>query len=463
VQRLYFGEFSAEIDDRGCHGLYRGREPIGLSDVPRKVLFLLLRHRPRPVPAKVILGELWHAGANPSNVAKQVRALRTALGDEATGRYMRTLGKEGYAFVMPVTEAPAGPDGSGAEARRLDEPRVEQPGAGDGAGLSKADWKLMRDKLLTDFRQSCLHDIELLDEAIEECGSRMQLIASHRHFSLANRLAEDGVQVPRRSTSGPWPTPSRPDEPDAVAASAAAALVAHAGRSPILVNVGSYAPACIAVLQSLRRRFGLDVRADFQDLTGRQQILRLHHDDEADFLLAPHAPFLLVGDYRALFYRWMTPVHGYEQALLQMPGTPRGGRTRLLVYRDGSPEEQVMAGAGIPASAAPELVSGLEKLLAAVAELDPGDLVIAWEPLASGLESRHGLTRVVQFKLWVSLYCHKRWQRGALRRLRDQFVRLFSSEWSYCLRHREWALECLAVELKALAFFTAGSGLGAPP
>ncbi len=52
---------------------------------------------------------------------------------------------------------------------------------------------------------------------------------------------------------------------------------------------------------------------------------------------------------------------------------------------------------------------------------------------------------------------------GALRALKDQFSRLFSSEWMYCRRNREWALECLGVELKALEYFTAGSGLGPPP
>jgi DNA-binding winged helix-turn-helix (wHTH) protein len=452
MQRLYFGEFSAEIDDSRCYGLYRGREPIGLSDVPRKVLFILLQHRPKPVPAKTLLKELWHPGANPSNVAKQVRSLRVAMGDERSGRYTRTLKKEGYAFVMPVTEAPA--------ETRVKESPLPRASGGGAAPLSKREWRLMREKLIKDFQGSCLHDLELLEEAIEECDSRMRLIASHRHLELIDRLAHDAVLVPRRRTSGPW---RAPNEPDTDVASGAADLVRYANHSPLLVNVGSYAPACIAVLQSLRRRYGVDVRSDFQDLTGRQQILRLYHTDEADFLFAPHAPFLLVGDQHELHYRWMTPVHAYEQAVLRTPGTPRGRRRKLLVYKDGSPEEQVMARAGIPASADPEIVVGLERLLAQVPDLDPGDMVIAWEPLASGLESKHRLARIAEFRLWVSLYCHKRWQRGALRPLKDQFSRLFSSEWIYCRKNREWSLECLAVELKALEFFTAGSGLGPPP
>jgi len=85
--------------------------------------------------------------------------------------------------------------------------------------------------------------------------------------------------------------------------------------------------------------------------------------------------------------------------------------------------------------------------------------VIAWEPLASGLESEREFKRLAEFRCWLSLYCHKRWQRGALRALKNQFDELFASEWNYCRKNREWAIECLAVELTALEFFAAASGL----
>jgi hypothetical protein len=369
---------------------------------------------------------------------------------------MRTLKKEGYAFVMPVTEAPAE---TAAPATSLPPDLSARPGT--AAALSKTEWRLAKEKLLKDFRGSCLHDLELLEEAIEECDGRVRLITSQRHLDLEQRFPHEPVLVPPRSLAGGLGVTA--NEPDSEAASNAANLIAYARTTPILVNVGSYAVACIAVLQSLRRRYGLDVRSDFEDLSGRQQILRLHHNDDADFLIAPHAPFLLVGDYRALHYRWMTPVHSYEQALLQAPGPARGRRSKLLVYKGGSPEEQLMARAGIPPSAEPEIVVSLETLIAKVEGFAAGDMVIAWEPLASGLESKHRFTRFAEFRLWLSLYCHKRWQRGALRALKAQFTRLFAGEWIYCRRNREWALECLAVELKALEFFTAGSGLGPSP
>jgi DNA-binding winged helix-turn-helix (wHTH) protein len=468
MRQLHFGDYSADVDEAGCHGLFRGRQPVGLSDVPRKVLFVLLQHRPRPVLAKHLLQDLWHPGANPSNLAKQVRVLRAALGDADSQRYIMTVKKEGYAFVMAVTESlPDGGEAAGREvteaARQLVQASSPPATANDVAPESsnKAEWRLAREKLLRDFRGSCLHDLELLDEAIEECDQRIRLVAASRRLQLGDRFRHEAMLVPpRRLAAGRLPP--APD-PHAAAAAAAAPLVEYARSHPIAVNVGAYAPACLAVLQSLSRRFGLEVRPNFEDLSGRQQVLRLFHDDETDFLFAPHAPMILVGDYGVLDYRWLTPVHWYKQIVLQMPGTPRGRHRKLLVYKGGSPDEQLIVGSGIPRSAVPEKVSSLESLVGRVEGLEAGDMVMAWEPLATGLVSRYPLGRIAEFRCWLSLYCHKRWQRGALRSLKDQFRRLFAAEWIHCRGNREWSIECLAVELRALEFFTAGSGLRPTP
>jgi Transcriptional regulatory protein, C terminal len=459
MHRLYFGEFWAEVDEAGCHGVFRDHEPLALSDVPRKVLFLLLQQHPRPVVAKDLMSELWHPGANPSNVAKQVRALRSALGDEGTQRYIRTLNKEGYAFVMPVADTPAGA-GTGAGFERFaGGGRFESgPAASwDAAPRVGIEWPLAQEKLLKDFRGSCLHDVELLSEAIEECEARIQLLTEHRRVRAESRSLREPLFVPPRDawSSSPAVNPEL--------ASRASALVEYCKTAPLIINVGSYNAACIAVLQSLRRRFGLETRTDFQALSGRQQVLQLHNEEGTDFLFAPHVPVLLVGDRGTLDYRRLTPVHSYEQVLLQKNGSAKGRKRRLLVYKGGYPEEQLLARAAIPVSAEPELVGSLEKLLEKAQDLAPGDMVIAWQPLASGLESKNTFTRHGEYRCWVSLYCHKRWQRGALRTLKDQFLRLFASEWAYCRWNTDWAIECLGIEPTALESFTAGSGLARPP
>jgi DNA-binding winged helix-turn-helix (wHTH) protein len=458
MRRLYFGEFWAEVDEARCHGVFRGHEPVPLSDVPRKVLFLLLQQRPRPVVAKDLLSELWHPGANASNIAKQVRALRFALGDDEGKRYIRTLNKEGYAFVMPVADAPTGassgdPSESLTIARRFESASAADADAASSAGFA---WSLALSKLRKDFGGSCLHDLELLSEAVEECEARIRLLTEHRRVRADSRPPHEPLFVPpRHAGSSP--------EGDAETASRASDLIEYSKAAPLVVNVGSYSAGCIAVMQSLGRRFGLETRLDFRGLSGRQQVLYLYNQDAADFLFAPHVPVLLVGDYGALDYRRLTPIHSYEQVLLKKNGPAKGRKRRLLVYKGGYPEEQLLAGVSIPDSAEPELVGSLEKLLEKVQELAPGDMVIAWQPLASGLESKNVFTRQGEYSCWLSLYCHKRWQRGALRTLKDQFLRLFASEWAYCRWNTEWAIECLRIEPRALSAFTAGSGLGPNP
>jgi DNA-binding winged helix-turn-helix (wHTH) protein len=462
MQQLFFGDFSAEIDASGCHGLFKGYEPVGLSDLPREVLFILLQYRPRPVSAKALLKELWHPGANPSNVAKQVRSLRLEMGDELDRRYIRTVKKEGYAFVMPVTERHAQNIEPATAAPRKNEVPVSEssmPGVGTNATapISVTEWGLAKDKLLKDFAGSCLHDLELLKEATEECDKKIQLIAEHKRLKLDGRFPREPIFIPPRGSA--CDRSSAPNKPDKEMASHTADLVKYCKSNPVVINVGSYATACISVLQSLRRRYGLELRSDLEGLNGRQQILRLYHNEDADFLFAPHAPFLMMGDCGALNYRRVMPIHAYQQTLLQAPWSARGRARRLLVYKDSSAEEQLIAQVGIPASVAPQMIASFETLVANVENLSPGDMVIAWEPFASGLESKHQFRRLAEYRLWVSLYCHKRWQRGSLRNLKDQFRRLFISEWIFCRRNRDWAIECLGVDLKALEFFTAGSGL----
>jgi DNA-binding winged helix-turn-helix (wHTH) protein len=467
VRRLCFGEFAADVDESRCHCLYREREPLALSDMPRRVLLALLRERPRPVMAKALLEQLWPAGANPSNLAKQVRTLRRALGDEHGQRYIRTLNKEGYAFVMTVTECPrnaASAPGASALPPLDDGERPTTTHAmlatpvesSSGATtLSLAEWRLAHEKLNKDFLGSCLHDLELLRDAVAECDGRIRMIVERARIPLEGRFPDEPLFVPPRWLRGPSPTPARPD---ADIAARSAELLRYAEANPIVVNVGAYSTACIAVLQSLQRRYGLRLKSDFEDLSGRQQILRLYHDDQADFLLTPHAPFLLVGDHGALDYRRLTPVYEYSQSVLTVSGRARGRRRRVLVYKGGSPDEQLLV-RGAPEGSDPEIVTSLEKLVAHVDELSPGDMVIAWEPLASGLAAKRAFERSADYRLWISLYCHKRWQDGALRALATQFKQLFASEWSFCRSNRRWASECLGVELNALAFFTAGSGL----
>ncbi|MET0794341.1 MAG: winged helix-turn-helix domain-containing protein, partial [Polyangiaceae bacterium] len=205
MQRLYFGEFWAEVDEGRCYGVFRDHEPVALSDVPRKVLFALLQQHPRPVVAKELLSALWRPGANASNIAKQVRALRLALGDDDDQRYIRTLNKEGYAFVMPIANTPP-PMSSAVGIQRLNENQLEVTAREYLAAgpIQGPEWRLAREKLANDFRGSCLHDLELLSEAMAECEQRIQLLTEHRRVRAEGRSVHEPLFVPSRAA---WSSP----------------------------------------------------------------------------------------------------------------------------------------------------------------------------------------------------------------------------------------------------------------
>ena len=219
----------------------------------------------------------------------------------------------------------------------------------------------MREKLIKDFQGSCLHDIELLEEAIEECDSRMRLIASHRHLQLDDRLRTSGVQVPRRSTaSGPWPAPDEPDAAARVESSGAGPVRQTAPRS--WSTSAPYAPACIAVL------------AEPPPPVRARCARRLPGPDGAT--ADPSAAPRRRGRFPARAARPVPAGWRSSRALLSLddagarvragracerPARRGGAGTSFWSTKDGSPEEQVMARAGIPASADPEIVVSLER------------------------------------------------------------------------------------------------------
>lgn len=468
-RRLHFGAFVAEVGDDGSQELLRGGEPVQLYSLTRKVLFVLLRERPYPVSRTALEREVW-AGeiVDVSSVPQHVLRLRRLLGDAPPYTLVRTVGKRGFAFVMPVEEslvrdAPESARMGAAERLRLDAPAIAsaEPGTTVGDAISDEGWRVASEKLVRDFAGSCLHDAELREEATEDCDRKVRLIARRRRIRLDGRFPRRPIVIPPpRMIGGRW---ARSDEPDPAVASRARDLIRHSTTAPLVVNVGSYNVACIAVLQSLHRRYGLHLSNIFEDLNGRRQVRRLAADDEADFLFTPHAPFLLEAEGHALAYRRVTPVHAHDLCVLRKRGRGMGRARKVLVYRRGTTEEQFMARAGIPASAEPEMIGSLPTLIARARDLAPGDMVIAWEPLASGLESDHSLERIADYRSWVSLFCHRRWQQGPLAVLRAQFEQLFASEWTYCKGNRDWAVQCLAAESWALRFFAAGSALGPDP
>lgn len=111
---LTFGDFSVDLRERT---LRKGGMRLKLHGQPFEILVLLLKNSGEVVTREELQAQLWHGDVfvdfeNGLNAA--VKKLRQTLGDSAEcPRYIETLSRVGYRFLMPVTQ--------------VDSPKVAQP------------------------------------------------------------------------------------------------------------------------------------------------------------------------------------------------------------------------------------------------------------------------------------------------------------------------------------------------
>lgn len=97
-----FGEFAF---DAGARVLLRQGRPVHLSPRGFKLLEILVRNQPRPVPKTVLTSELWpDTFVSDGNLPNVVLELRQALHDESA-ELVRTVYGLGYAFAGDAVNA----------------------------------------------------------------------------------------------------------------------------------------------------------------------------------------------------------------------------------------------------------------------------------------------------------------------------------------------------------------------
>src|SRR4029453_17681022 len=103
---LRFGPFELDADSAE---LLRHGERIALSPQPFKVLALLVQKDGAVVTRAEIREQVWGAGTHvefDQGLNFCIRQIREALDDDATSpRFIETLPRRGYRFLMPVTSA----------------------------------------------------------------------------------------------------------------------------------------------------------------------------------------------------------------------------------------------------------------------------------------------------------------------------------------------------------------------
>ena len=105
VLRWTFGPFAVDPAN-AC--LWRGTEAVALSPKAFDVLHYLVQHPNRVVTKDEILDAVWPETAVTDAVVRvAIGALRKALDDTASPRFIGTVPRRGYRFLVPVTVADA--------------------------------------------------------------------------------------------------------------------------------------------------------------------------------------------------------------------------------------------------------------------------------------------------------------------------------------------------------------------
>lgn len=315
-------------------------------------------------------------------------------------------------------------------------------------------------KLHRDFRGSCLYHPADWRQAEKQSREVFRVIVAKKRLRTEGRVPDDdSIVIPNPyRVGGRLPTPR---EVDPELRAAISPLLEHCRRNRVVVNCGAYKTACFAVLTSIRERYGLKLTVSYEDIIGGEQILRIVHEDETDFLFAPDGTFLMLGSGRARDYRRVTSIHQNEQAVMEKNGKRTSGRKRLLVVANSSPEEQLLTANVLSDAAEPVMVQGLKGLQDYLRTgVEPGDSVLAWEPLRSAMRLDESWQETTEsHRIWQALYCHERWQVGSLAPLKDLMKRLLISEWQFCADNLVWAEECLLSQPDFLFCFGMGAGL----
>jgi DNA-binding winged helix-turn-helix (wHTH) protein/Tol biopolymer transport system component len=127
---VQFGDFTLDVSERL---LLRDGRPVALPPKAFDVLAALAARPGRLIPKDELLKEVWpDSFVEESNLAYHVFALRRALGETESERYVETVPKRGYRFVASVTPA-NGADVSTVPGppANVKSPNLEQDGAVD--------------------------------------------------------------------------------------------------------------------------------------------------------------------------------------------------------------------------------------------------------------------------------------------------------------------------------------------
>src|SRR5687768_5713709 len=124
----YLYEFESFLLDAGSRILLKGGAIVRLTPKAFDTLLVLVQHGPQLVDKDRLRKEVWpDSYVDEGSLSRNIYELRKVLGDDSTGaRYIETISKRGYRFVVPVKVSARGPAQTNPNATRVQEYRTPE-------------------------------------------------------------------------------------------------------------------------------------------------------------------------------------------------------------------------------------------------------------------------------------------------------------------------------------------------
>ena len=240
----------------------------------------------------------------------------------------------------------------------------------------------------------------------------------------------------------------------------AKAIKEVAGLGQLVVSCSAIYPAAVAVLLSIKQKYLPGLVLDVNAINSIEVVQHLEQRSGYDLVVAADDPVFLAGGEGTFQYRRILPLLRAPQWIFHREDDT-SGRARLLVLATGSSgATQFFSGRAVR-NATPEYITAAEIRDRALS-LEPGELIPAWEPIASELREVPGLTTLPgsHYEIHVSLYCHrKEWTGSAAKTaILSSFVEVFVSEWAQCNEDLARCCALLEKDENFMWFFSRGAG-----
>lgn len=233
----------------------------------------------------------------------------------------------------------------------------------------------------------------------------------------------------------------------------------------IKISCLSVHPGVIGVLKSLKQKFsamGLCIDIYYDEITGRNQAISVIDDESFDFAVFPNDPFFLYEKSKKSPYRLLFPVNCQIQCIFYGKRDGFYRKNQIFIYHESTAQMQYALGQGIPREIKPVIYERVEEISLLANDIEGGDMIIVWEPLSGIFRKNKKFEEVPnsRYRICNSLFCHKRWRKKSMSKLKNAFKVLFVNEWQQCNLDRNNVYKSLVSDEDYLRCFLRGARNG---